>query len=335
MKFYKIIFFNTMIFGTFMTISAMSWFSMWMGLEINLLSIIPLMKSNKNLFPSEASIKYFITQTMASTIILLSIIINLNMEEFTPLNSQLFSNLMINSSLLTKMGAAPFHYWFPEVMEGLNWNTCLIMLIWQKIAPMMILMNNLNMTIFLSMIIIISALISSIIGLNQTSLRKIMTYSSINHIGWMLGSMLQSSSIWMLYFLTYSVISINIILIFNTYSIFSINQLLMVLNFSKMMKIMFSLNFLSLGGIPPFLGFLPKWFTINYLIKNNFYLLSAILIVLTLITLYFYIRVMFSIITIYSYENITYKKTYSMFFIMAFNLVSLSMLVLCTFFFNF
>nr|YP_009731694.1 NADH dehydrogenase subunit 2 [Carpophilus pilosellus]QHR79642.1 NADH dehydrogenase subunit 2 [Carpophilus pilosellus] len=335
MKFYKIIFFNTMIFGTLMTISAMSWFTMWMGLEINLLSIIPLMKSNKNLFPSEASIKYFITQTMASTIILLAIIMNLNIEEFIPQNSQLFSNMMMNSGLMTKMGAAPFHYWFPEVMEGLNWNTCLIMLIWQKIAPMIILMYNLNMTIFLSMIIIISALISGTIGLNQISLRKIMTYSSINHIGWMIGSMLQSTSIWMIYFITYSVISINIILIFKTYSIFSIKQIFNVLNHEKSMKFLFILNFLSLGGIPPFLGFLPKWFTINYLIENNFYFLSAILIVLTLITLYFYIRVTFSTILIYSSENIKYKQTQLSFSTMTFNFLSLSGLAICTFLMNF
>nr|QWL15066.1 NADH dehydrogenase subunit 2 [Epuraea sp.] len=329
MKFYKILFFNSMIMGTLMTISSMSWFSMWMGLEINLLSIIPLMSSSKNLYPSEASIKYFITQTLASSIILLMIIMNLHLEEFIPQNSILLMNIMMNSGFLTKLGAAPFHYWFPEVMEGLNWNLCLIMLTWQKIAPMIILMYNLNMTKFLSMIIIISSIISGTLGLNQVSLRKILTFSSINHIGWMIASMMYSISLWLVYFCIYSIISMNIILIFKNFNIFYMKQLFHSMNSNKLIKILFIFNFFSLGGLPPFLGFLPKWMTINFMIENNFYLLSSILIISTLITLYYYMRITFSSMSIYSIENIKITKIKLNFWSLMFNLVSLSSLVSC------
>nr|ARH53857.1 NADH dehydrogenase subunit 2 [Epuraea guttata] len=325
------LFFNTMIMGTLLTISSISWFSMWMGLEINLLSIIPLMKSSKNLFPSEASIKYFITQTLASSIILLTIIMNLHLEEFIPLNSNLYVNIMMNSGFLTKMGAAPFHFWFPEVMEGLNWNLCLIMLTWQKIAPMIILIYNLNMTMFLSMIIIMSSFISSILGMNQISLRKILTFSSINHIGWMIASMLSSISIWMVYFLIYSIISINIILILKNLNVFYMKQLLNSMNYNKLIKILFILNFFSLGGLPPFLGFMPKWLTINFLIENNFYFMSTILITITLMSLYFYMRITFSAISIYSCENIQMNNPKIKFSTMMFNFLSISGLFMSTF----
>nr|AXS65088.1 NADH dehydrogenase subunit 2 [Cucujoidea sp. 8 KM-2017] len=331
MKFYKILFFLTLIFGTMMTISAYSWFSMWMGLEINLLSIIPLMKSNKNIYPSEAAIKYFSIQTIASSMILLSIILSLNFANFMYFENSI--NLMLTSGLLIKMGAAPFHSWFPEVMEGMNWNNSLIILIWQKIAPMILMLNYIELNEFIYLSIIFSSMISGILGINQISLRKILAYSSINHIGWMLASMLFSQSLWLIYFSIYSIISLNIILLFKMINIFNLHQLFYSLNSDKLIKFFFSLNFLSLGGLPPFLGFMPKWLTMNFLILNNFYLLALILIIFTLWTLYFYLRITFNSLTLNSYEMITYKKFKMNKFILMFNFLSLIGLVLSTYFF--
>nr|ARH54247.1 NADH dehydrogenase subunit 2 [Cucujus haematodes] len=329
-------FINSMIMGTLITISAYSWMSMWIGLEINLLSIIPLMNKYKNVFPSESAMKYFITQTMASMIMLFSIIMMSNKSEFIPQNLDFTLLLMMNSAILTKMGAAPFHFWFPEVMEGLNWFNCFLILTWQKIAPMIIFMYNCNLMVFTSWIIIISSLIGSILGLNQISLRKILTYSSINHISWMLASMLNSQMIWLMYFIVYTIISFNIIMIFYLWNIYFINQLINIMNYNLMIKLTFNLNFLSLGGLPPFLGFLPKWMTIHNLISNNFFIISLILIIFTLITLFYYLRISFSSMLIMNKENIKYIPiTMDNFIIMFLNIVSLSGLLVCTQIFSF
>uniref|UniRef100_A0AAN0LHD6 NADH-ubiquinone oxidoreductase chain 2 n=1 Tax=Teucriogethes sp. TaxID=3123426 RepID=A0AAN0LHD6_9CUCU len=304
MKFYKMLFFSSMIFSTLMAISSFSWFSMWMGLEMNLLSIIPLFKSVNNIYPNEASIKYFITQTIASSIILLAIMLYLNMNNMVSMNMNMYLDMMLNSGFLIKMGAAPFHMWFPEVMEGLNWNMNLLMLTWQKIAPMILLMNNMKINMFISMVIISSSLISGIQGVNQISMRKILTYSSINHISWMISSMMFSSSIWVMYFMIYSLISINIILILKNLNVYYLKQLFNSMNNNNMIKILFSFNFLSLGGIPPFLGFIPKWLTINFMIMNNMYIISTILIIFTLMTLYFYIRISMNSMIMYSSEKL-------------------------------
>nr|QWB85794.1 NADH dehydrogenase subunit 2 [Arhopalus rusticus] len=333
-KFYKILFIGTLMFGTLMAISSYSCFSMWMGLEINLLSVIPLLKSHKNLFPSESALKYFITQAMASTILLFSIIMSLNMAEFFDFNLNYHFMLIMNSSLLMKMGAAPFHAWFPEVMEGLNWWNCLLMLTWQKIAPMILLMYNYQMTLYFICIIIFSSLISGILGLNQISLRKILAYSSINHISWMIASMLNSQLIWLIYFLIYSIITLNIVLMFNIFNIFYLKQLFNILNFNKNLKFLFILNFLSLGGLPPFLGFFPKWLTINNLIQNNFYSISILLIVFTLITLFFYLRITFTTLLINTNESLIYLSKKIPFYIYFFNFVSLVGLLGCNLIFN-
>nr|AXS65961.1 NADH dehydrogenase subunit 2 [Chrysomeloidea sp. 5 KM-2017] len=333
-KFYKILFFNTLVIGTLISISSYSWFSMWMGLEINLLSIIPLMSSQKNLYPSEAALKYFITQALASSILLFSIVMNLNMSELIPQSFNYFIMTMMNSSFFTKMGAAPFHAWFPEVMDGLDWNNCLIMLTWQKIAPMVLMMYTLQTSMFIVTIIISSTIIGSILGLNQTSLRKIMAYSSINHIGWMIASMLNSQTIWMIYFVIYTIISFNIVVILDQIKSFQMKQLNSSLNANKMIKLLFMMNFLSLGGIPPFLGFLPKWLTINNLIYNNFIVLSLILIVFTLVTLFYYLRITFSTMVINSEETMILQKKKLSFMIFFINLLSLAGLAACSLIFN-
>nr|ARH54442.1 NADH dehydrogenase subunit 2 [Lissodema cursor] len=326
------IFFNTLILGTLISISSYSWMSMWMGLEINLLSMIPLMYYSNNMFSSESTMKYFITQTLASLVILFSIIYMLMITEFiTPwMNSSML--LIMNSALLTKLGAAPFHFWLPEVMEGMNWFNCLIMLTWQKIAPMILLMNfNFNLK-FIIIIITLSLLISSILNLNQTSLRKILTYSSINHIGWMLSSMLISYSIWLIYLMIYIFINLNITIMFYYMNCFYMNQIFNFLNHNKLTKMMFLLNFLSLSGLPPTIGFFSKWLVINWLILNNHIMLTLIMILMTLIMIFTYIRIfMSSIILNFNESKLIFKKWNNKFLILTnsftmLNLISLTLL---------
>nr|APX40252.1 NADH dehydrogenase subunit 2 [Longitarsus ibericus] len=323
------LFFNSLIMGTLISISSYSWFMMWIGLEINLLSIIPLFKSHTNLYPVEATLKYFITQALASTIILFTIIISMNLTEFF-MNYNYWLMMILNSAILTKLGAAPFHYWFPEVMEGLNWLNSMLLLTWQKLAPMILLMYNLNMPLFFSMIIILSSIISGIFGINQTSLRKILSYSSINHISWMLASMLNLKNIWLIYFSIYSIISINIILIFYYLNIFFIPQLFLILNQNKLIKLLFIFNFFSLGGLPPFLGFFPKWLVVNNLTENHFFTLSMVLIISTLITLFYYLRLTFPSLTLNYSESKIFTSKINKYKIIISNMISLLGLTICT-----
>nr|AYQ19038.1 NADH dehydrogenase subunit 2 [Elateridae sp. 3 ACP-2013] len=294
-KTYKILFLMTIMVSTLISISSYSWLGMWLGLEINLLSIIPLMHQSTNMLSAESVIKYFIVQAVASTVILLSIIMIMNKSSMTTNVNLESSFLMImNSSLLTKMGMAPFHFWFPEVMEGLDWMNCLLILTWQKIAPMVLLMYNMKFIMFTSLIILISMIISGIMGVNQISIRKVLAYSSINHMGWMISTMMIMETIWMYYFLVYTLISINLVLILKKLKIFYLNQLFQSMNLNIMTKMFFMLNFLSLSGIPPFLGFLPKWLTIQALVQKEMIMLPTMMIIFTLITMYMYTRIVLS-----------------------------------------
>nr|ALO76080.1 NADH deshydrogenase subunit 2 [Elminae sp. GENSP01] len=338
-KMYKIMFMSSMMMGTMIAISSYSWMGMWLGLEINLLSIIPLLNSNKNIMSTESSLKYFITQVMASTLLLFAIIMMMTKtNSINNLEFEKFPMLILNTALLTKMGAAPFHFWFPEVMEGLSWMNCLIMLTWQKIAPMILMIYNIKMIVFLTMIIFFSMMISGIMGMNQTSLRKIMAYSSINHIAWMISSMMFMETIWLMYFVIYSIITINIILIMNKMNSFYLKQLISLMNLNPTMKMFFILNFLSLGGLPPFLGFFPKWMTIQTMVENKMTFLPFMMVMMTLVTLYFYMRITFSTMLMNTNEinwnNFMNSKKSSNTTIMSLNLISLLGLTLMTILFN-
>nr|YP_009538324.1 NADH dehydrogenase subunit 2 [Dichotomius schiffleri]ARU81299.1 NADH dehydrogenase subunit 2 [Dichotomius schiffleri] len=332
---YKLTFLFSLMIGTLISISSYTWLGMWLGLEINLLSIIPLMSSTENSMASEAALKYFISQTLASTLLLFSIIM-MSLNFMYNINMNFCYLLILNTALFTKMGAAPFHFWFPEVIEGLNWMNTFIMLTWQKIAPMILIMYT-NLTfLYMSFIIIISSLISGIMGINQISLRKIMTYSSINHIAWMLSAILYNEMIWLYYFIIYSIISLNIIIIFKMLNIYYMKQLFISINNQPMIKFFFIMNFLSLGGLPPFLGFLPKWLTIQTLILNNYYFISIIIIISTLMTLYFYMRITLSTLTLSMNELMYYKSqniNFNIIYIL--NLISILSLLFITILFNF
>nr|YP_010951002.1 NADH dehydrogenase subunit 2 [Thienemanniella xena]WML69343.1 NADH dehydrogenase subunit 2 [Thienemanniella xena] len=291
---FKFMFFFTLFFGTLVSISSMSWLSIWMGLEINLLSFIPLINNKKNIFLSESSIKYFLIQAMASAMFLFLIIMFFFMVSMDLNKSYLLMmNVLFSSLMILKMGAAPFHFWFPSISEGMNWTNNLILMTWQKIAPMMILSYTMNFN-FLIFIVICSTMVGGLGGLNQTSLRKLMAFSSINHMGWMISSMMLNENLWMMYFIFYLILLMNIFILMNVFNIYYMNQTFMMMFSNKYFKIIFFLLLLSLGGLPPFLGFFPKWMIMELLISNNMFMLMFFMILFSLITLFFYIRITYT-----------------------------------------
>nr|AUW38589.1 NADH dehydrogenase subunit 2 [Lamprocoris roylii] len=297
----KSLFFMITLYGTILTASSSNWISMWMGLEINMMGFIPLM-SNKNKSTSEAMMIYLLTQSISSMILMFSIsMLNLTMNE-------MFYNLIM-ISLLIKLGAAPFHMWLPEMLSKLNWMTNMMLMTWQKIAPML-MMNNLivnNMMLYLTTMM--SVIVGSIGGLNQMSLRKIMGYSSINHLGWMI-SLTKTKNNWIMYLMIYSIIVMSLCWLFNQYNTMHINQM-NNLNMTMTEKLNYIILMMSLGGLPPLLGFLPKWIVIQTMINNNLFLLLLIMIMCSMVSLFYYMRTMTSMMLSFSMTNKWVKITMS------------------------
>nr|YP_010127209.1 NADH dehydrogenase subunit 2 [Brevicoryne brassicae]QPO84593.1 NADH dehydrogenase subunit 2 [Brevicoryne brassicae]UGY85922.1 NADH dehydrogenase subunit 2 [Brevicoryne brassicae] len=311
----KITFLTLLMFSTLMTISSSNWLSMWMGLELNLFSIIPILNFKSSIYSIEATMKYFLIQAFAS-IILLIFLINKNLL-FMDSN-----NLLIMLPLLMKLSLMPFHLWLPSMLEGLNWFSCLLMMTWQKISPL-IMISYLN--IDKNMIFLITLMsLNSIFGLNQNSLRKILAMSSINNTTWMLFAILMNEKLWMNYFLIYSILNFLIIKLLNDYNINYINQM-KFFNLNFFLKLNLLMLIFSIMGLPPMLGFLMKWMLIKNLMYNNMYFTMMMLIVLTILNLLFYIKMTYFLLFNFNLMNKWYLqlKKNNFNFIMMVNFFSL------------
>nr|QBZ38160.1 NADH dehydrogenase subunit 2 [Purohita sinica] len=279
----------TILISTFMSMMSNNWLFMWMLMEINLFMFIPIMSKNK---VTNQSIKYFILQSFSSYLLIFSILM---MSIFdSSWNNSMFTSV----ALLIKIGMAPFHMWIPEIMKMISWNECFILSTLIKITPM-ILMNKLCSFKLIILPISLSLIMGSLSGFNQTSLKKIMAFSSVFNMSWMLTSFYLKKKILLIFISIYFLLTFKIMKFFKINSMVYVNQI-NHLNLENKMKI--NLMMLSMMGLPPLMGFLPKWFILKELSnKSNF--ISMCMILTSLMSIFMYIQ-MNSI----SLMNLSYKK---------------------------
>nr|ABW04226.1 NADH dehydrogenase subunit 2 [Gambelia copeii] len=284
--------------GTIITASSHHWLLAWIGLEINTLAIIPIISKQHHPRSTEAATKYFLTQAAASALILFSSTINAwdtGTWNILLMNNQQ-ANILLTAALAMKLGLAPMHFWLPEVLQGSTMKTALIISTWQKLAPMTLMyltINNLSPTILL-MMGLLSTTIGGWGGLNQTQLRKIMAYSSIAHLGWIaaIGPMMTN------------IMTLNLVIyIMMTTSMFSmllmtqsktIQDTTMSWTSSPTATITMMLTLLSLGGLPPLSGFMPKWLILEELTTQSLAPMATLLAITSLLSLFFYLRLTYT-----------------------------------------
>nr|ACF20502.1 NADH dehydrogenase subunit 2 [Enyalioides altotambo] len=284
--------------GTIITMSSHHWMMAWIGLEMNTLAIIPVISKQHHPRATEAATKYFLTQAAASALILFSSSVNAwktGTWDITQMTDPI-ANTLLTSALAMKLGLVPMHFWLPEIIQGSTMKTALIISTWQKLAPMTLLclsMNNLSMTILLTMGTM-SALFAGWAGMNQTQTRKIMAYSSIAHIGWMVTitttmTNITTMALVMYLFMTTSMFSALISLKSKT-----MQDMTTSWTTSPTLMTMTMLTLLSLGGLPPLSGFMPKWLILEELITQNTIPMATILVMSTLLSLFFYLRLTYT-----------------------------------------
>nr|QIP53111.1 NADH dehydrogenase subunit 2 [Rousettus amplexicaudatus]QIP53124.1 NADH dehydrogenase subunit 2 [Rousettus amplexicaudatus] len=288
----------TVVLGTTIVMTSSHWLMVWIGFEMNMLAIIPILMKKYNPRSMEASTKYFLTQATASMLLMLAIVINLvysgQWSTTKPLNPT--TSIIMTLALAMKLGLSPFHFWVPEVTQGIKLSSGLILLTWQKLAPMSILYQlspTVNTNLLLTMAML-SIAVGGWGGLNQTQLRKIMAYSSIAHMGWMTAIMAYNPTMALLN------LAIYILLTTTTFMMFMLNSTTTTLSLSHawnktpLLTTTILTTMLSLGGLPPLSGFLPKWMIIQELTKNNSIILPTAMAITALLNLYFYMRLTYS-----------------------------------------
>nr|AAF18855.1 NADH dehydrogenase subunit 2 [Liolaemus multicolor] len=289
---------SSLAMGTIITASSFHWMLAWLGLELNTLAIIPIITKQHHPRATEAATKYFLTQATASAIILFSSTINAwqtGTWDIMQLSNQT-SSIMLTMALAMKLGLAPAHFWLTEVMQGTTTETAMIIATWQKLAPMMIIfmtMNNLMPTILLVMGML-SAMVGGWGGLNQTQLRKMMAYSSIAHLGWMASVSTMMTNILAINLIIYLLMTTTMFLTLIMTKSKTIQDLSLSWSISPTITSLTALVLLSLGGLPPLTGFIPKWLIIEELTLQNLTPMATTLAMSALLSLYFYLRLTYT-----------------------------------------
>nr|AKH60205.1 NADH dehydrogenase subunit 2 [Liolaemus calchaqui] len=284
--------------GTIITASSFNWMFAWLGLELNTLAIIPMITKQHHPRATEAATKYFLTQAAASAIILFSSTINAwqtGTWDITQLSTPT-SSILLTMALAMKLGLAPAHFWLTEVMQGATMETAMIIATWQKLAPMAIIFmttNNLTSIILLTMGVL-STIIGGWGGLNQTQLRKMMAYSSIAHLGWMATISTMMTNILTINLIIYLLMTTTMFIMLTLTKSKTIQDLSLSWSISPMITLFMTMTLLSLGGLPPMTGFIPKWLIIEELTLQNLTPMATVVTMSALLSLYFYLRLTYT-----------------------------------------
>nr|UTE82280.1 NADH dehydrogenase subunit 2 [Propithecus diadema] len=289
---------TTIFTGTMLTMISSHWLLIWMGLEMNMLAIIPILAKKTNPRSTEAATKYFLTQATASMLLMMTIVINaMYTGQWNVTNiHNLLTTLTIIIALTMKLGMTPFHFWIPEVTQGVTLTAGMLLLTWQKLAPISIMLQiypSMNTNILLTFALS-STLVGGWGGLNQTQLRKILAYSSIAHMGWMMAVLTFCPSLTILNLLVYLMLTITLFTMLNINTSTTTLTLSILWNKNPTITLMILTSLLSLGGLPPLTGFLPKWVIVQELTKNNNITMATIMVITALLNLYFYMRLIYS-----------------------------------------
>nr|WNM69070.1 NADH dehydrogenase subunit 2 [Cnemaspis sp. AKhandekar-2023b] len=279
------------------TISVMlchHWLLAWVALELNTLSMLPIMIKQHSPRATEAATKYFLIQATGAAMLLFAGTMtawqtgqwNITCTTETP------ATMMFTMAVLLKLGLAPMHLWYPEILQGSTMMTALLISTWQKIAPLSLLYSTTPAlpTKTLMLFGLLSALLGGLTGLNQTQTRKIMAFSSLAHMGWLLTTINSNPGLATLTFILYTTMTSSMFIALNMNTTNSLSNLNTTWSYSPVLLTTTMLTLMALGGLPPLTGFMPKWLILKELTQNGLTTLSATLALASLPSLFFYTR---------------------------------------------
>nr|WNM83266.1 NADH dehydrogenase subunit 2 [Cyrtodactylus sungaiupe]WNM83267.1 NADH dehydrogenase subunit 2 [Cyrtodactylus sungaiupe]WNM83268.1 NADH dehydrogenase subunit 2 [Cyrtodactylus sungaiupe]WNM83269.1 NADH dehydrogenase subunit 2 [Cyrtodactylus sungaiupe]WNM83270.1 NADH dehydrogenase subunit 2 [Cyrtodactylus sungaiupe] len=277
--------------STLITMASNHWLLAWLGLELNTLSILPIIMKSHHPRATEATTKYFMVQATAATMILLaSITTAWQTGQWSIPHTTPTTTLLTTTAIMLKLGIAPLHLWYPQVLQGVTMNTALVISTWQKIAPLTLLYmtrHNLN-TQALLLLGLASALVGGWAGLNQTQTRTIMAFSSIAHMGWLITAVTMNPGLATLTMLMYLITTIA------TFKPLATSKTMLDVGTSWPLSpttlTTTMMTLMSLGGLPPLTGFMPKWLILKELTSTGLTLIATLILMASLPSLFFYVR---------------------------------------------
>ena len=257
----------------------------WIRLEINILRFLPIISSGLNI-ELENSVKYFLIQSWASIIFL----INYFFCSYF-LNS---INLLLIIRIFIKLGISPFHTWFISILKTCSLYVLILLSSLQKIIPLIILNNIYFYINIFYFCVIITIIFLFFILARVININKLLALSSLGNILWLISRNILSLKLIILFILIYIILLIGIYLFYNS---FYYNLFIQINRINFFDKIIIVILFISLGGMPPLLGFLRKFLILKIIFIYENLFLFILIIFLSLILLYHYISRIYFFIT--------------------------------------
>ena len=308
--------------GMLVLVSARDLISLYLGIELVSLSLYVLAgMERKRQYSTEAALKYFLLGALSSGLLLLgsTLVYTFTGETtFSGLSAVLWYShdslgikagaVLMITALLFKLAAAPFHMWAPDVYEGSPTIVTAYFAIVPKIAILTALITLLFAPLLglwdegLQTLILVSAgaslFVGALGGLNQTKLKRLLAYSAIGHMGFILLAVgtstlwsLQAVYTYIIYYIIMSIASFTIVL-----SIFkgSLNYIAQLSGLSRTQPVLaatLAMTLFSMAGIPPLAGFLSKYLVLLAAIENGFFMISIIAVLTSVISAFYYLRI--------------------------------------------
>lgn len=321
-EFYVLVLFSTL--GMLVMVSAHNFLTLYLGLELMSLCLYALVAMHRDSFTAtEAGMKYFILGALASGMLLygMSIIYGVTGELGIEAIATAIANEDLNQTVLSlgivflvigigfKFGAVPFHMWLPDVYQGAPTAVTLFVASAPKIAAFALLIRILTegmgdmLSVWRDMLImlaVLSVVIGNLLAIAQTNLKRMLAYSTISHVGFLLLGVLAGTQAGYAAALFYSLV----------YALMTLGSFGMILLLSRegfeaeeiedfkglgqrhpWHALMMLLLMFSMAGIPPLAGFYAKLSVIKAVVDVNLLAVAIVAVVMSVIGAYYYLRV--------------------------------------------
>ena len=305
----------------FFMVSANDLILFYLGLELQSLALYILASINRSdLRSTESGIKYFVLSALSSGLLLYGCSLLYGFTGSTNYEiiqtqladnniGALFATVFIIVGLAFKVSAVPFHMWTPDVYEGSPTSVTNFFAVVPKIAGIAVIIRFMDVpfkmilsewqfiVIFLS---IASMILGAVAAIGQTNIKRLLAYSSIGHIGYILAGIstgeingYSSSIIYLTIYVVMNLGAFSCLYFMKVNSTYTekIDDLSGLSRNNPFLAFAFLIVFFSLAGIPPLGGFFAKFYVFIAVIENELYFLAIVGLVTTVISAFYYLKI--------------------------------------------
>ncbi len=309
------------ILGMFFMVSSNDLILFYLGLELQSLALYILAAFDRdNIKSTESGVKYFVLSALSSGLLLYGCSLLYGFTDSTnfdvislEINNKntgaIFAMVFIIVGLAFKVSAVPFHMWTPDVYEGAPTSVTNFFAVVPKLAGIAVVIRFMdtpfkniitewqNIIIFIS---IASMILGAVAAIGQKNIKRLMAYSSIGHMGYVLAGIATGTSSGYASSVTYMIIYVTMnigafacmyLMRKNGSYLEDINDLSGLSKKQPMLSMAFLVIFFSLAGIPPLAGFFAKFYVFMSVIENEMYTLAIIGLLTTVISAFYYLRI--------------------------------------------